>query len=196
MCRHSIQIAYSPPPATLLECARAVQTAARKGDCGNSFPGHGTFQYGAEKGERKCACCQLVGDGGRFDASEYIDQRQYNIFKMKDLNAIRLTATTGSGAAAPGEPEEEKEAGSGLIIWSYTDRRNLSQSSIDGLTTKTVRQGACAKTTEWSAAYANLEKVLYKFNQMPDHDRFITWKGKVIYSYGYTNDNIYCIKWG
>ena len=67
---------------------------------------------------------------------------------------------------------------------------------IDNLTTSTASQGPCQKTTELSSANANLEKVIKKFNKMPDYDRFITWKGKVIYSYGFTNDNIYCIKWG
>lgn len=31
---------------------------------------------------------------------------------------------------------------------------------------------------------------------MGNRSRFVTLKGKVIYSFGFTNNNIYCTKWG
>lgn len=131
---------------------------------------------------------------GKLSTTDYVESQSFNLFKIRDLGSLAIR--TPAGPQSPGEPDAEAATGNGLIIWSYTDQRNLGQTTIDGLTTTAVRQSACQRSAEYSAAYGNIARVVYKFNQMPDHDRVVTWKGRVIYSYGYTNDNIYCIKWG
>jgi len=59
-----------------------------------------------------------------------------------------------------------------------------------------VPQGACNKTPEYNDSRENLEKVVAKFNSLADYDKVLTYRGKVIYTFGYSNDFIYCILWG
>ena len=78
-------------------------------------------------------------------------------------------------------------------------------------------QGFCKKTEMYNSSVDNLANVADKFNQLKKeievfgktklktsvkyrdllvYDKVLTYNGKVVYSYGYTNDFIYCIKWG
>ena len=66
--------------------------------------------------------------------------KKYNVFKIKDLNSLQITSRYG-GEVGLAEPEliKEGDEGNGLIIWSYTDRRNLPQETIDNLSTRSIR---------------------------------------------------------
>lgn len=140
-----------------------------------------------------CGCCKLTGD----DKADYIpDQRNFDTFEIKDRKYMS-EIDTNKVVNLP-DPAETKTPGDGFIIWYYKDTKNIDLDTLNAKPEKDgeIPQRACDKTPEYTSSEDNIDNVAHKFNSLKDYDKVLTYKGKVIYVFGYSNDFIYCIKWG
>ena len=176
---------------SLLSCAGEIVKESKQGYCGRFWVAHGTFHFGEFAGRTICSCCKLTGD----DKVDYIPgQRTFDIFEIKDLKY--MSEIDKDKVVSIPAPATEQTAGDGFIIWYYRDTKRIDLDTLNAIPEKDVPQKACEQTPEYASTDENIDNVAHKFNELKDYDKVLTYKGKVVYVFGYTNDFIYCIKWG